>query len=81
MFTGSQDLYLRVYTDLIIGNWEKVLNHMFQVLTGLINHYVSEILLISHFSFLIALLSVFLKTYFYATMSLIKILPASDLIF
>ena len=23
MFTGSQDLYLEVYTDLIIGNWEK----------------------------------------------------------
>ena len=23
MFTGSQDLYLGVYTDLIISNWEK----------------------------------------------------------
>ena len=23
MFTGSQDLYLGVYTELIIGNWEK----------------------------------------------------------
>ena len=29
MFTGSQYLYLGVYTDLIIGNWEKVLYHIF----------------------------------------------------
>ena len=53
MFTGSQNLNHRVYTDLIIRNWviagsnissvlcfhywnlEKVLNHIFQMLTDL----------------------------------------------
>ena len=68
MFTESLGLYLGMYTNLIIGNWENI----FQVLTDLINHCF-RVLIISHFSFLIALLSVFLKTYLYlyAAMSLI----------
>ena len=44
MFIGSQDLYLGVYTDLIIVKSEKRLNNIFQLLTDLINHHVSEFL-------------------------------------
>ena len=36
MFTGSQDLYQGVYTDLIIGNWEKCWITNFQMLIDLI---------------------------------------------
>ena len=68
MFTGIQDFYLGVYTDLIIGNCKSAKSYISSV-----NWYYFRVLIISHFSFLIALLSVFLKTYLYlyAAMSLI----------
>ena len=31
IFRGSQDLYLRVYTDLIIGIWENAESHISSV--------------------------------------------------
>ena len=60
MYTGSQDLYLGVYTDLIIGYLENVESHISRV-NWLDKSLCFRALIISHFSFLIALLSVFRK--------------------